>query len=81
VLPDHRIVFQEWRGTKHFTVQFSAKRAADFVPGMVMCASFVTLSDGRSFITDWGYVAPSYYTPYMTSEEEMGPYQCFELVY
>lgn len=79
--PDSKICFKEWRGSKQFTVQFSAKRAADFLPGMVMCATFVTLSDNTHFITDWGYTFPSFYAPYLTGPDDFGCYDRADLVY
>jgi len=81
VRPDHQIVFKEWKGSQEFVVQYSAKRAADFLPGMLMCATFVTLSNKRSFVTDCGYIFPSLYNAHMTSKEDFGPYDPVNLVY
>jgi len=56
-------------------VQLSARRAADLQPGMVMGASIVELSDGSSFVTDWGYVYPSFYAAVADHKEEFGSTQ------
>lgn len=79
--PDHKIGFQEWQGSQHFTVQFTACRAADFIPGMVLSATVVTLSDGTSFMTDWNYVFPTYYVPHLTGKEDWDPYDPVDLVH
>jgi hypothetical protein len=54
VNPDHSVVFKQYGGQQTYTVPFSAKRAADLHPGMVMIVTLVTLSNGDMFATDWG---------------------------
>lgn len=81
VQPDHKIVFQELGGSRKFTIPFTEKRAADFLPGMVLCATFVTLSDGTVFVTDWGYIYPTFYAPRMDHEIDFGPFNLVQLVY
>lgn len=73
VRPDNTVVFRaaDGSGTQH-EVPFSAKRAADVRPGMVMALTFVTLSDGTKYATDWGYIHPTYYAPVMDHVEVFG---------
>lgn len=80
---DHTVVLQELFSdtSRQVAVPFTAKRAADFRPGMAMGCTLVTLSDGSCFITDWGYVFPSFYAPLITSKEAFGPFDHPELVY
>jgi hypothetical protein len=80
VRPDSKVVFHEFKGSRKFTVPFSAKRAADFIPGMVMSATLVRLSNGYTFATEWGYVYPTFWIPF-TNKAEFGPYDDVELVY
>jgi hypothetical protein len=54
VNPDNSVVLKQYDGEQTYTVPFSAKRAADIQPGMVMIATLVTLSNGDIFATDWG---------------------------
>ena len=70
--PDSSITFREYKGDQQYTIQFSEKRAADFLPGMVMIATFVTLSDGTQFATDWGYVYPTFYAHQMDHGQDFG---------
>lgn len=70
VRPDHQIDFREWQGSQRYTVQFSAYRAADFLPGMVLSATIVTLSDGTCFMADIGYCYPTYYVPHLAGRED-----------
>lgn len=77
---DNEIQFREWRGSKELSVKFMS-RAQDFLPGMVVRATFVTLSNGTHFMTDWGYVFATFYTPYLTSTDDFGWYDRAELLY
>jgi hypothetical protein len=54
VNPDNSVVFKQYGGEQTYSVPFSAKRAADILPGMVMIVTIVTLSNGDVFATDWG---------------------------
>eukprot|EP00879_Flechtneria_rotunda_P001274 GHRR01001422.1.p1 GENE.GHRR01001422.1~~GHRR01001422.1.p1 ORF type:complete len:307 (+),score=90.27 GHRR01001422.1:1674-2594(+) len=78
---DNSVVFKQLDTDKQFTIPFSAKRAADLLPGMVMIATLVTLSDGTMFATDWGYVYPTYYAPVMDHQVDFGPYGNVQLVH
>lgn len=78
---DHSVVFKQLGGDETYTIPFSAKRAPDFRPGMVMIATFVTLSNGDMFATDWGYVYPTYYAPVMDHKYDFGPLENVQLVY
>lgn len=81
VNPDNSVVFKQYGGEQTYTVPFSAKRAADIQPGMVMIATLVTLSNGDIFATDWGYVYPTYYAPVMDHAYDFGPNKNVQLVY
>jgi hypothetical protein len=48
------VVFKQYDGEETYTVPFSAKRAADIQPGMVMIVTLVKLSNGDLYATDWG---------------------------
>lgn len=54
VNPDNSVVFKQYGGEQTYSVPFSAKRAADILPGMVMIATLVKLSNGDMYATDWG---------------------------
>jgi hypothetical protein len=81
VRPDNTILFQEWKGSQQFTAQFSARRAADFRPGQVICCTFVTLSNGSHFVTDWGYTFPAYYAHCLTGKQDFACYGKAQLLY
>jgi hypothetical protein len=81
VRPDNTILFQEWKGSQQFVVQFSARRAADFRPGQVICCTFVTLSNGAHFVTDWGYTFPTYYAHCLNSKQDFACYGKAQLLY
>lgn len=81
VNPDSSVTFRQYKGHSKYTIPFSEKRAADFIPGMIMIATFVTLSDGTQFVTDWGYVYPTYYAPLMDHAHDFGAVGNVQLVY
>lgn len=81
VNPDSSITFRQYQGTQEYTIPFSEKRAGDFLPGMLMIATFVTLSDGTQYVTDWGYVYPTFYAPAMDHAFDFGPNGNVQLVY
>lgn len=79
--PDSTITFRQYQGDQQYTIQFSKKRAADFLPGMVIMATFVELSDGTLYATDWGYVYPTFYAPQMDHANDYGEVGIVQLVY
>ncbi|KAF6255483.1 hypothetical protein COO60DRAFT_1535092 [Scenedesmus sp. NREL 46B-D3] len=81
VNPDNSVVFKQYGGEQTYSVPFSAKRAADILPGMVMIATLVKLSNGDMYATDWGYVYPTYYAPVMDHAYDFGPNKNVQLVY
>jgi hypothetical protein len=80
VRADHVLVFKQLSGSHQVEVPFTAKRAADYRRGMVLSCTFVGLSDGSLFMTDCGYVFPSFYAPAIRSADDFGPFDEVELV-
>ncbi|KAF8059999.1 hypothetical protein HT031_004937 [Scenedesmus sp. PABB004] len=78
---DHSVTLTPHGGGASHTVPFSAKRAADLLPGQVIIVTLVHLSDGSVFATDWGYVWPTYYAPHMDHSHDFGPQGIVSLVY
>eukprot|EP00775_Hariotina_reticulata_P007001 gene7001-7215_t len=81
VKTDSTVVFKQKGGSKRFNVKLSSKRAADLLPGMLVMATIVELSDGSVFMTDWGYTYPTYYAPVADHQEDFGSHFLTPLVY
>jgi hypothetical protein len=81
VRTDSTVVFKEQGGSKRFAVKFSSKRAADVLPGMLVMATIVELSDGNLFMTDWGYTYPSFYAAVADHKDNFGAIFTPSMVY
>eukprot|EP00775_Hariotina_reticulata_P006977 gene6977-7191_t len=81
VKTDSTVVLKQKGGSKRFNVKLSSKRAADLLPGMLVMATIVELSDGSVFMTGWGYTYPTYYAPVADHQEDFGSHFLTPLIY